>query len=220
MLAGLLTLSNKFNFTLTIDFIIMVTELIMVQKVPPYHRFTDGKLSRVIFIDIMIKLVSLLSPEVANGMVANAEQVIKTTGRLIKYFSIWEVAMRVASSCMTTLSTTFQQSFKTGRLKLALSIQVHISLYFTFISFISFYIWVFTRSVLRSNSVTQSFNDLIQELDSVMDGILKIVKFDKCSIPDGACKISAECVQSINGKKCECNDLDTGIGLKCNCACP
>ena len=119
MLAGLLNLSNKFNFTLTIDFIIMVTKPIMVQKVALYHRFTDGQLSRVIFIDIMIKLVSLLSPEVVNGMGLNVEQVIKATGRLIKYFSIWAVAMRVASSCMTKLLTTFQQSFKTGRLKLA-----------------------------------------------------------------------------------------------------
>lgn len=97
MLAGFLNLSNKFNFTLTIDFIIMVTEPIMVQKVALYHRFTDGKLGRVIFIDIMIKLVPLLSPEVVNGMVVNVEQVTKVTGRSIKYFSIWEVAMRVAS---------------------------------------------------------------------------------------------------------------------------
>ena len=119
MLAGLLNLSNKFNFTLTIDFIIMVTEPIMVQKVAQYHRFTNGQLSRLIFIDIMIKLVSQLSPEAVNGMVVSVVLVIKATGRLIKYFSIWEVAMIVASSFMTTLSTTFQQSFKTGRLKLA-----------------------------------------------------------------------------------------------------
>ena len=39
-----------------------------------------------------------------------------------------------------------------------------------------FYFSVFTRSVLRSNSVTESFNELIRELDSVMDDILKIVK--------------------------------------------
>ena len=107
MLAGLLNLSNKFNFTLTIDFIIMVTEPIMVQKVAQYHRFTNGQLSRLIFIDIMIKLVSRLSREAVNGMVVNVVLVIEATGRLIKYFSIWEVATTVASSFMTTLSKTF-----------------------------------------------------------------------------------------------------------------
>ena len=92
--------------------------------------------------------------------------------------------------------------------------------YFTLFHIFHFYFSVFTRSVLRSNSVTESFDELIRELDSVMDGIMKIVKFNKCMIPEGACKIPAECVQSINGKKCECNDLDTEIELKCNCACP
>ena len=92
--------------------------------------------------------------------------------------------------------------------------------YFTLFHIFHFYFLVFTRSVLRSNSVTESFDELIRELDSVMDDIMKIVKFNKCMIPEGACKIPAECVRSINGKKCECNNLDTEIELKCNCACP
>ena len=135
MLAGSLTLSNKFNFILTINFIILVTGPRMVPKVVQYHRFTNGHLNRLIFIDIMMKLVSQLSPEVVNGIMMNVVLVIKATGRLIKYFSIWGVVMRVARSCMMTLSTTFQRSLQNGRLKLASSIRVHIWLYLTYFIF-------------------------------------------------------------------------------------
>ena len=106
-----------------------------VPKVAQYHRFTNGQLSRLIFINIMMKFVSQLSPEVVNGIMVNVVLVIKVTGHLIKYFSIWGVVMRVASSCMTTLSITFQQSLQIGLLILALSIRVYISLYFTYFIF-------------------------------------------------------------------------------------
>ena len=135
MLAGSLTLSNKSNCIQTFNFIISVTGPIRAPKVAQYHRFTNGQLNRLIFIDIMIKLVSQLSPEAVNGIMVNVVLVIKATGRLIKYFSIWGVVMRVASNCMTTLLTTFQQSLQIGRLILVLSIRVHISLYFKYFIF-------------------------------------------------------------------------------------
>ena len=50
-----------------------------------------------------------------------------------------------------------------------------------------------------------------------MNNTVKTVEYNKCLIPDGECKIPAECVQSINGKTCECADLETGIGFECTC---
>ena len=50
-----------------------------------------------------------------------------------------------------------------------------------------------------------------------MNDTLTIVEYNKCLIPDGECQIPAECVQSINGQTCECNDLEVGIGFECTC---
>ena len=82
---------------------------------------------------------------------------------------------------------------------------------------ISFQLLAFSRSILSSNSIEQSFDKLTEELDIVMNDTLTIVEYNKCLIPAGECKIPAECVQSINGQTCECNDLDVGTGFECTC---
>ena len=50
-----------------------------------------------------------------------------------------------------------------------------------------------------------------------MNDTLTIVEYNKCLIPDGECHIPAECVQSINGQTCKCDDLEDGLGFECNC---
>ena len=71
-----------------------------------------------------------------------------------------------------------------------------------------------------SNSIQESFDKLTDELESVMNDTLNVVVFDKCLIADGSCQIPAECVASINGKVCDCYDLnqtDSQIGFDCTC---
>ena len=53
-----------------------------------------------------------------------------------------------------------------------------------------------------------------------MNDTLRVVEFDKCLITDGSCKIPAECISSINGRICDCNDFDPTdgqTGFDCTC---
>ena len=52
-----------------------------------------------------------------------------------------------------------------------------------------------------------------------MNDTLKIVEFNKCLIPDGSCKIPAECIESINGQTCQCDEMADEVGLGFNCTC-
>ena len=79
------------------------------------------------------------------------------------------------------------------------------------------YVLVFSRSILNSNSIDDSFKKLTDELDTVMNDTVKIVEFSKCQISEGDCRIPAECVESINGRSCKCDDLKSGVGLNCTC---
>lgn len=88
-----------------------------------YPRYTNGQLNRPISIDFTIKLLLQHLLEDVSGLV-NVVQITEMIGHLIKYFSIWSVAMEVASSSMLILLTLFLLNLKNGLRKLALSIQV------------------------------------------------------------------------------------------------
>ena len=70
---------------------------------------------------------------------------------------------------------------------------------------------------MNSESIEKSFDKLTAELDTVMKDTVKIVEFSKCQISENDCKIPAECVESINGRACKCDDLKDGVGLNCTC---
>ena len=76
---------------------------------------------------------------------------------------------------------------------------------------------MFSRSILNSKSIAESFVKLTAELDTVMKDTVKIVEFSKCQISENDCKIPAECVESINGRDCKCDDLKSAVGLNCTC---
>lgn len=97
-------------------------------------------------------------------------------------------------------------------------ILMHLSVLFQ-VHFISLLtnISVFSRSILNSKSIAESFVKLTAELDTVMKDTVNIVEFSKCQISDGDCRIPAECVESINGRACKCDDLKSGVGLNCTC---
>ena len=76
----------------------------------------------------------------------------------------------------------------------------------------------FSRSILSSNSIEDSFDKLTEELDSVLNDTINVIEFNKCLVPDDECYIPAECVESINGKSCECTDMGTGSGMSCVCS--
>ena len=76
----------------------------------------------------------------------------------------------------------------------------------------------FSRSILSSNSIEDSFDKLTEELDSVLNDTISVIEFNKCLLPDDECHIPAECVESINGKPCDCIDMGTGNGLSCHCS--
>ena len=76
----------------------------------------------------------------------------------------------------------------------------------------------FSRSILSSNSIEDSFDKLTEELDSVLNDTISVIEFNKCLIPDDECYIPAECVETINGNSCECIDMGTGNGISCLCS--
>ena len=76
----------------------------------------------------------------------------------------------------------------------------------------------FSRSILSSNSIEDSFDKLTEELDSVLNDTISVIEFNKCLIPDDECHIPAECVETINGNSCECVDMGTGNGINCICS--
>jgi len=76
----------------------------------------------------------------------------------------------------------------------------------------------FSRSILSSNSIEDSFDKLTEELDSVLNDTISVIEFNKCLVPDDECHIPAECVETINGNSCECVDMGTGNGINCICS--
>ena len=88
-----------------------------------------------------------------------------------------------------------------------------------------YYFSVFSRSILASSSIGESYDNLTEELYSVLNNTLRVVEFNKCLIADGSCKIPAECIESINGQSCKCDDFDdvaemsseVEAGFNCTC---
>ena len=78
---------------------------------------------------------------------------------------------------------------------------------------------MFSRSILASETIQESFDKLTKELDSVLNDTLKVVEFNKCHIPEGSCKIPAECIESINGQICKCDEMSAEIQIGFNCTC-
>merc|ERR1719419_586089 len=76
----------------------------------------------------------------------------------------------------------------------------------------------FSRPLIDSDSVADSFSKLTEELDEVMEDTLEIVEFNACNVKGNNCEVRAECIQTINGFNCECSDLEMARGLNCTCA--
>ena len=125
-LIGLLIQSNKFISSPIIHFIIITIVHLLDCQVDQNHLFKNGQLSHRIFINITIKRLFLLSPEVVNGLV-NVTRPSNLIGRQIKFSLIWSLAPKIAKSSFLILLMWCQLYYKIGLQKLALSIHVSIA---------------------------------------------------------------------------------------------